>query len=273
VTVAVEISDWMPAPFEVGRESIFAIGDVHGCAQHLAALRQAIAVTATPADNRRRVIYLGDVIDRGPDNLGTLRMWAEDERVHKVDKVDRVIGNHEIIMLLALRGETHAEKAAGWWVKPTTGGSVVLEEMRAKCRAPLAQLSWALATEAMGPDVTERLLAQKSHVRIGNAVFVHGGLDGQIDQRTFLASPWTDFTEARWAWITKGFLDWNSGFGGTLVVHGHTPPNKHTPISGIADPIQFLHDRLCLDAGSALTGVVAAAEIENGRYRIFRARS
>ena len=82
--------------------------------------------------------------------------------------------------------------------------------------------------------------------------------------------PWTIFTEARWAWINHGFLDWKGGFGGTLVVHGHTPPDKHRAISGMADPHLFEGDRLGLDGGSARTGIVTGAEIQNGRYRISR---
>ena len=61
--------------------------------------------------------------------------------------------------------------------------------------------------------------------------------------------PWTSFTEARWAWINHGFLDWKAGFKGTLVVHGHTPPDKHRAISGMEDPHSFEGDRLGLDVG------------------------
>jgi len=117
------------------------------------------------------------------------------------------------------------------------------------------------------------LTAQRSHVRLGNTVFVHGGLDGRADQEAFLAPPWTAFTDARWAWITHGFLDWQGGFGGTLVVHGHTPPAKHWPLTHMEDPHLFLHDRLGLDGGSAVTGFVVGAEIQDGRYRILKAGS
>jgi serine/threonine protein phosphatase 1 len=44
-------------------------------------------------------------------------------------------------------------------------------------------------------------------------------------------------------------------------------------MSGYPDPHVFQHDRLCLDGGSALTGIVVAAQIEDGRYRLFTARS
>jgi serine/threonine protein phosphatase 1 len=37
------------------------------------------------------------------------------------------------------------------------------------------------------------------------------------------------------------------------------------------DPHLFLHDRLGLDGGSAVTGFVVGAEIQDGRYRILKA--
>ena len=54
-------------------------------------------------------------------------------------------------------------------------------------------------------------------------------------------------------------------------VHGHTPPDKHKAISGMDDTHLFEGDRLCLDGGSTRTGIVAAAEIRQGRYRILKA--
>ena len=74
-----------------------------------------------------------------------------------------------------------------------------------------------------------------------------------------------------WAWITGGFLDWHGGFGGTVVVHGHTPPAKQRPFTGLEDPHVLAEGRLNLDGGSAVTGVVAAAQLETGRYRVLRA--
>ena len=271
MTPIISVSEWKLAPFAVDGESIFAVGDVHGCTDHLKAVLATIAGTATPAGNRRRLVYLGDMIDRGPDNIGTLRLWAADEKARSVDRIDRVIGNHEIMMLLTLAEGTHAAKAETMWLSNAAGGSKVLEEMRAACREPGAAPTYALAREAMGEQVMRQLLAQRSHVRVGNTLFVHGGIDGNADEAVFLSSPWTEFTSARWAWITRGFLDWKTGFNGTLVVHGHTPPAKHFPLTGMPDPHLFREDRLGLDGGSAQTGTVTAAEIESGRYRILKA--
>ena len=65
----VEISDWKPAPFDLSGETVFAIGDVHGCADELRALLGAIGELAKQSSGRRRLVYLGDLINRGPDSV------------------------------------------------------------------------------------------------------------------------------------------------------------------------------------------------------------
>jgi serine/threonine protein phosphatase 1 len=264
----VDIGAWQPAPFSLG-ETVFAIGDIQGCAEELAALLGAVTTLAREQRGSRRLIYLGDVIDRGPNTISALRLWAEDAAAHGVDRVDRIIGNHEIVMLLAMAGGPHAAEAEAKWLN--MGGRKALEEMRRAVGDPNAKPSYQLGAVAFGEEVMRLLLIQRGHLRIGNTLFVHGGLDGQADQKAFLAPPWTAFTDAGWAWINKGFLDWQGGFGGTLVVHGHTPPTKHWPLTHMPDPHLFLHDRLGLDGGSTVTGFVVGAELQDGRYRILKA--
>ena len=45
--------------------SVFAIGDVHGCAEELRALIQKL-----PLKRDSLVVFLGDYIDRGPEAAG-----------------------------------------------------------------------------------------------------------------------------------------------------------------------------------------------------------
>jgi serine/threonine protein phosphatase 1 len=270
VALPVEISEWKAAPFTLS-ETVFAIGDIHGCAAELRVLLDAIARLAKEAEGRRRLVYLGDMINKGPDSVGVLEQWAQDEEAHGVDHIDRLMGNHEIMMLLAVIGGPHAHRAETMWLSKRLGGSEFVEQMRGLAGQPAAPIGHELLKAALGDAVVHRLWGMRSHVRLGNTLFVHGGLDPHADPDEFLTRPWTTFTEARWAWINHGFLDWKDGFKGTLVVHGHTPPDKHRAISGMEDPHLFEGDRLGLDGGSARTGIVTAAEIRKGRYRILKA--
>jgi serine/threonine protein phosphatase 1 len=271
MAVPVAVSAWKRAPFDLRGETVFAVGDVHGCADELAALLQSISSLAQEAGNKRRLVYLGDMINRGPDSVRVLDLWAENEEARGVDHIDRLMGNHEIMMMLSVIGGPHAHRAETMWLSERMGGQMLLDQMRARTGRPLAHADQAMLKETLGDGVIHRLYGMRSHVRLGNTLFVHAGLDPHADPDEFLTRPWTLFTEARWAWINHGFLDWKGGFNGTLVVHGHTPPDKHKAISGMEDPHLFEGDRLGLDGGSARTGIVAAAEIRDGRYRILKA--
>src|SRR6202034_4920832 len=77
MAIAVDVSPWIPAPFALDGETVFAVGDVHGCADHLQSLLDTIRRLAREAIGPRRLVYLGDLIDRGPSTLGVLRLWAE----------------------------------------------------------------------------------------------------------------------------------------------------------------------------------------------------
>ncbi|WCL54809.1 metallophosphoesterase [Gimibacter soli] len=85
-------------PNRAGRD--FLVGDLHGMVQELAAAMQA-AEFDKAAD---RIISVGDLVDRGPDSLGALRLTRE-------PWFFAVRGNHEIMMLDA-DGD---EEAAAFW--------------------------------------------------------------------------------------------------------------------------------------------------------------
>lgn len=271
MTVRVDVSPWKPAAFAFGAETVFAIGDIHGCARELAALLDAIALAETGSTRRKRLVYLGDMIDRGPDNVGVLKLWAEGPERRGVDRIDRLMGNHEQLLMLALADHPESDKAHAMWLSQRMGGGIALDQICASSGQAGAGLSRALLAAALGDGVVARLDAMASHVIVGNALFVHGGLDPAFDADELLARPWTAFTEARWAWVHREFLEWRGGFGGRIVVHGHTPPKMHHELTGQDDPHALMFDRLGLDGGTTVTGIVTGAQIETGRYRVLRA--
>ena len=63
------------------------IGDVHGCIDELLELMQQLAPSAND-----HIIFIGDLIDRGPDSIGVLRQVVQwSKHFH----VQLVLGNHE----------------------------------------------------------------------------------------------------------------------------------------------------------------------------------
>jgi serine/threonine protein phosphatase 1 len=261
---------WMPAATETAGETLFVVGDVHGCTALLSAMLAGIGTLLPEAAALPHLIFLGDMVDRGPDSIGSLRLWAAAEQVPGIARVTRLMGNHEQLLLLANDDGPEAAEARAIWLR--SSGETMLAELRAAVGDAHAMPSQALLAAALGPDVMTRLHALRSHLLAGNLVLVHGGVDPDVPLETFLALPWRSLAARpkHWAWITAGFLDHAGGFAGRIVVHGHTPPAKQRPLTGLADPHVLHQYRLNLDGGSAVTGIVAGAQIETGRFRILR---
>ena len=58
---------------------IFAIGDIHGRAG--SARRAHAAAEGEESAQAPRLVFLGDLVDRGPDNLGAIGLAIEARRV------------------------------------------------------------------------------------------------------------------------------------------------------------------------------------------------
>jgi bis(5'-nucleosyl)-tetraphosphatase (symmetrical) len=75
--------------------SFYAIGDLQGCHQQLLALTERIhATSASP-----KLIFVGDLVNRGPDSLGTLRHIRALGHTANV-----VLGNHDLHLLAVANG-------------------------------------------------------------------------------------------------------------------------------------------------------------------------
>jgi bis(5'-nucleosyl)-tetraphosphatase (symmetrical) len=69
--------------------SIFAIGDVQGCLSSLNAL-----IKELPPGSK--LIFLGDLVNRGPDSLGALRRLKE---LQETGVAECILGNHDLNLL------------------------------------------------------------------------------------------------------------------------------------------------------------------------------
>ena len=72
--------------------AILFLGDIHGCLQELENLLKTAGFTA----GRHRCIPLGDVVNRGPDSKGSLRLLEE-------IGAEPILGNHEASLLRSWR--------------------------------------------------------------------------------------------------------------------------------------------------------------------------
>jgi len=266
----------IPRAAEAGVE-IVAIGDIHGRTDLLDALLDHVAASPVEGD-ARLLVFTGDLVDRGPDSLGALRLAAEaGERTSAAETI-ALFGNHEILMRLALDPETPPKQAvAALSVWLNNGGGVVVGQLVGAPHSEPRRLLADLAA-ATPPWVQDWLQGLRPHFVSGEALFVHAGVNPKIPLEAFLAQPWNEPLDkleerAHWAWVRGPFLDHEPGkrgFSGYFVAHGHTPLDRgHT--KGHAE--QVARFRLNLDGGSAMTGLAKMAFLRGGVAEVVTAQA
>jgi serine/threonine protein phosphatase 1 len=168
--------------------TIFAIGDIHGCAAELATLLAKI--DHKPGDT---VVFLGDYIDRGPESAKVVTTVREYQPANVT--VVRLRGNHEDIML-----KVHEDRSKwDWWIG--NGGGATLNSYGGE--VPHDVLTWARAL----PTSFE----SDGHF------FCHAGVD---PERVL-----NDQDDQTLMWIRSKFLMSKKDFG-KVVVHGHSPVSR-----------------------------------------------
>src|ERR1041384_6632550 len=113
--VSLEQPPWREQPLRLDGETVFAIGDIHGCDRHLAALLDAFSALA--AERPARLIFLGDLICPGPSSLGALRLWADPSLDARFTQVHRITGNHDQLLMLSIGGGSNAQAAYERWMR------------------------------------------------------------------------------------------------------------------------------------------------------------
>jgi bis(5'-nucleosyl)-tetraphosphatase (symmetrical) len=68
---------------------IYAVGDIQGCAPSLKALVKKLP-------KQSKIIFLGDLVNRGPDSLGTLRYLKQ---LQEDKRIECILGNHDLHLL------------------------------------------------------------------------------------------------------------------------------------------------------------------------------
>jgi serine/threonine protein phosphatase 1 len=257
---------------------VFAIGDIHGRSDLLAALIDEAAREPKLRD-KRAIVFLGDLVDRGPDSLGAIDLAISAKARVGADEAIALMGNHETIMRLALDPESSwddAIDAFDTWLG--NGGDRTVAEFL-KTEAPPDYLDDMLteARASLPPRVLAWFSSLRPSWRSGRVLFVHAGLNPKVELEAFLAVPWKTplhklDEDRHWAWVRRPFLEHRpgpDGFSGFFVVHGHTP-NDGRPKASHAD--QIAGYRLNLDAGSAMTGVAKMAIIRDRYAEVVSAR-
>jgi serine/threonine protein phosphatase 1 len=219
---------------------LYAVGDVHGRRDLLEALLKAIYADAAARDAAPRIVFLGDVIDRGPQSrqvlalvIGTLRDCPGSALI---------LGNHEEFMLRFLDETANREQIARQWF--ANGGLETLESYGFGKQNRIETIAARFKSEFA--DHITVLREAEWMVKTARYCFVHGGidpalpLDGQDPETT--------------RWIRQEFLDHKGGLE-RIVVHGHTPTASSLP--------EVYAHRIALDTGAVFSGHLTCAILDD----------
>jgi serine/threonine protein phosphatase 1 len=224
-----------PATLPPGRR-IYAIGDIHGCADQLAALHALIA-----ADLARRpidaplLLHIGDYVDRGPDTRGVIEQLLGGSPIQGLPTVN-LLGNHENTMMEALAGERAA--ATDWLF---AGGRPSLQSYGVDPDSP--RDGWRAAV----PDAHVAFLRGLSLMhQEGGYAFVHAGVRPGVALQ--------DQARDDMLRMRQPFLYSEANFG-AVVVHGHTP---------VKQPV-VRHNRIAIDTGAVFGGMLTCLVLEADR--------
>jgi protein phosphatase len=220
-------------PFDV-------IGDVHGCRAELEELLDTLgyvvdrdhhghAVNARhPA--RWRAVFVGDLVDRGPDTPGVLRLVMG---MVETGNALCVCGNHEQKLVRALRGRN--VKISHGLAESLQQLAAQPEEFRRRAQKFCADLIAHYVLDNGNLVVAHAGLPEHYHGRASGTVrdfALYGDTTGETDEYGL---------PVRYPWA-------NDYRGRAMVLYGHTP----TPVA------EWINTTMCLDTGCVFGGRLTA---------------
>ncbi len=222
----------MEAPFIFSQDRrIFAVGDIHGCLEHLKRLMERLPYVK----GRDVLVFLGDYIDRGPDSRGVLDFLCElQDTGHETVML---MGNHEYYLLEAARTGYENFMATLRLI----GAEATLQSYEMEDSSKIKGLAF------MSERHRRFLRELKPFWEAEGFIFVHAGLDpfkALNDQM-----PPTIY-ELRDVFFSSDF-----DFGKT-VVFGHTP--FETPL--------LAPGRIGIDTGAVYGNLLTAVELPEVRF-------
>ena len=195
----------------------YAIGDVHGRADLLEALLAAIAGHAHAPGAEPRVLFLGDIVDRGPCSREAMDLVCDTLARWPLSRLIR--GNHDAYFLDFMTTDQVDEERFGRWLMQI-GGYQTMESY-----GLLSVGSIREAAERFRSDHSRHLQALKDASPIvvdDRFAYVHAGIDP--------SRPVGDQNPKDLMMIRDRFLD-HEGQLSHIIVHGHTPTSDSMPDS------------------------------------------
>ena len=231
----------IPRPAAPEGQVLYAIGDVHGRADLLVILLEAILEEARAHGRPTTIIGLGDYVDRGPGSREVLELLVG--LSHAQGPELRLLrGNHEETLLRFLED---AGKGAAWcdYGGRETLRSYGIEPPEKADDAAGWEAARVRFAEAIPTSHLDLLKSMGLTYEAGDYFFCHAGARPGV--------PLSEQTEADLLWIRGSFLEDKKRFD-KVIVHGHS----------VGEEVQADHRRIGVDTGAYATGALTAVKLE-----------
>ncbi|MCK8780799.1 metallophosphoesterase [Rhizobium sp. NTR19] len=217
----------------------YVIGDVHGRADLLEAMLGHFAKEGAAKGFPYRIIFLGDIIDRGPFSRDALAQVRE--AVRGIPGSRFILGNHDAIPLTIFdeSSSERAERRLLHWIT-NQGGDATLSSYG----LDIETLTLAGFRHHFDKEHLAFLRQGQRYVELERHILVHAGIKPGIPL------PRQDLHDLMW--IREPFLHHQGTFG-KVVIHGHTPTETGVP--------ELYPNRLALDTKAYASGRLTAAHL------------
>ncbi|MDX3629173.1 MULTISPECIES: polynucleotide kinase-phosphatase [Streptomyces] len=213
----------LTGPFDI-------VGDIHGCASELEALLGKLGYVDGTHPQGRTAVFVGDLVDRGPDSPGVLR------------RVMSMVGSGDALCVPGNHENKYGRYLKGRNVQHTHGLAETIEQMEGE-------------SEEFKKQVREFIDGLVSHYVLdgGRLVVCHAGLPekyhGRTSGRVRSHALYGDTTGETDEFGLPVRYPWAEDYRGrAAVVYGHTPVPTAT----------WLNNTICLDTGAVFGGKLTA---------------
>jgi len=231
---------------------IYAIGDIHGCADLLEILLDKIIRNdqKLQAIEYKKLVFLGDYIDRGPASKKVIDILLHD--LPKDYEAFFLKGNHEVMMIEALE----ERQAADYWLR--NGGHETISSYQSARSSTKEQASSEELMHLFKAKLPKEHLAflktLQLSFQLGDYFFVHAGVNParSLDEQT----------EQDMLWIRDRFLFSEKDFG-KVIIHGHTPGKD----------VDEADNQVGIDTAAVYGGCLTAMMLEGNKHQYLQVQA
>ena len=227
------------------KKTYFIIGDVHGEDKMLDEMLK------NWDESTQQLVFLGDLIDRGPNNKKSVLTAME---YVKEKNAWYVMGNHEVMFLAWI---DNPEERFDHYMR-NNGNTTINHLLNRPVDTEIDSLKDCKLVKEQYPELISFLRERPLYIDEGDILFVHAGVDLRLDH-------WLDTVPKDFYWIREPFHTGKNTTGKTIIF-------GHTPLKGLNEDGDYMklwqHDgKIGMDGGAVFGGALHGVVWHDGKIQ------